>query len=313
MTTSATAVVTGISYELGASASIDPLPEVSESPELHDALVANGLANFREARKPVGDMLAAAASATLATAGVTTGDVAAVVVATGGTRWTLNDEAEAMRALAETGLVDVECVGVSMSEAANGNVALRMAALLADAHSRPVLVALVDAAPSEEGRVTPPDITLASDGAVTCLVEPPGRAVAGSFDLLRTASGWNAALGSRALDADTLGAYAAFQLAGLDRACEEATGATGMARNDLPLVVTPNLAVPLVNAAAVAVGLSPAQLYLDNVARNGHVQACDPFVNLVDAVGAGRVRPGDPVLVFASGRYTWSASVLRTR
>jgi 3-oxoacyl-[acyl-carrier-protein] synthase-3 len=54
------------------------------------------------------------------------------------------------------------------------------------------------------------------------------------------------------------------------------------------------------------------RLFLDNLPRLGHCFGADPFINYTDALGQGRLRPGDHYLMTAVGLgATFSAMVLR--
>ena len=48
-------------------------------------------------------------------------------------------------------------------------------------------------------------------------------------------------------------------------------------------------------------GLQGARLWSDNIGRIGHTLAGDNFINLHDALHAGRVQPGDRLLLFSYG------------
>ena len=299
-----TAFLSGLAYRLGERTPIEQLPELRGDPGLLADLRANGLAHYCSAEGDRFGLLVGAVEASLARAGRAAKEVDAVVVCSGTTTWTLDHEGTVFRALAAVGIEGVPCVGVTMYEAANANVAVANAAAMVAAGAEAVLVAAVDAVPVGDSRVTPPDVAVASDGAVAGIVGPDE----GDWLVRGWANGWDAALSERPLGPDTLDDYAAFQLAGLARACQEAADVTGVAQSDLRAVVVPNLARPLLEAAAAAVGLTPEQVPLDNVARNGHVQAADVLVNLADLE---RVAAGDIVVPFAVGRYTWSAATLQ--
>ena len=63
---------------------------------------------------------------------------------------------------------------------------------------------------------------------------------------------------------------------------------------------------------AAALGIPFDRVYLDNIPRTGHCFASDPLINLDCARTAGRVRPGDVVLMASAGLgATFGAAVVR--
>ena len=94
-------------------------------------------------------------------------------------------------------------------------------------------------------------------------------------------------------------------------ALEMATGALARSGTDhADLLCCIHLKRSLHDALVKELGLSPDRaVYLDDT---GHMSGVDPLLALDRAARAGRVRPGDHVLLLAAGTgYTWAASVLR--
>lgn len=90
-----------------------------------------------------------------------------------------------------------------------------------------------------------------------------------------------------------------------------ATGALARSGTDhADLLCCIHLKRSLHDALVKELGLSPDRaVYLDDT---GHMSGVDPLLALDRAARAGRVRPGDHVLLLAAGTgYTWAASVLR--
>lgn len=304
--TGAAAFVAGLAYELGERRTLDELTDVRENPALLTVLRDNGFDHYCEHAGDISELLVGAIRGAMSRARCTGDEIDAVVVCSGTPTWTLADEGLVLRALANAGVDRAPCVGVSMSESANSNVALGTAAGLVRGGARRVLVATLDWVPVGEGRVTPTAVAVASDGATACVVNNAG----GDWIVAGWSSGWNAALSTRPLDGETMGEYAAFQLDGLTQCCQEACAMSGASQAGLRAVVVPNLALPLLLTGAEAVGLAAEQIYVDNVGRNGHVQSGDVLVNLADLSTAGGISPADVVVPFAVGRYTWSGATL---
>ncbi|MGJ8628485.1 MAG: ketoacyl-ACP synthase III family protein [Sulfitobacter sp.] len=82
--------------------------------------------------------------------------------------------------------------------------------------------------------------------------------------------------------------------------------------SDVKLVLPHNVNLPSWEQIRDACGATPDQIYLKNVPRFGHMFNADPFLNLMDAVGEGRLKSGDLVLLVSVGLgATASCSVLQ--
>lgn len=58
--------------------------------------------------------------------------------------------------------------------------------------------------------------------------------------------------------------------------------------------------------------IPPEKIYLDGLARHGHLQENDMVLNYVDALHEGHIRPGDRVMVTTNGAgFTWGAALIR--
>jgi len=93
---------------------------------------------------------------------------------------------------------------------------------------------------------------------------------------------------------------------------QEAVEAAGAECADLTVILPHNVnRLSWVRTCRI-LGLPLDRVYLDNIPVTGHCFAADPFVNLVHAREAGRLRPGDLYLMASVGLgATFSAAVLR--
>ena len=57
--------------------------------------------------------------------------------------------------------------------------------------------------------------------------------------------------------------------------------------------------------------LESSMLYSENISRLGHVQSCDPLINLADYCASTTQKCGEYILLLCSGLYSWGATVLR--
>ena len=85
----------------------------------------------------------------------------------------------------------------------------------------------------------------------------------------------------------------------------------GLSIGDLGLLVPHQANARIIDAAARALGLAPGRVFA-NVERYGNTSNASIPLALVEAERAGRLRPGQPVLLVAFGAgLTWGCSLLR--
>jgi 3-oxoacyl-[acyl-carrier-protein] synthase-3 len=98
----------------------------------------------------------------------------------------------------------------------------------------------------------------------------------------------------------------------LDAVLREALDRAGFSANEVTLVLPHNVNRLSWRQVADSMGIPLERIFLDNVAKLGHCFGADPFINLSDARSAGKVRPGDIVLLATAGLgATFAAMVVR--
>lgn len=106
---------------------------------------------------------------------------------------------------------------------------------------------------------------------------------------------------------------AVFKIAvqGMAASVERALCRAGVGVDDVALVVPHQANERIVTAAARRLGIGPDRLML-NIATHGNTSAASVPMALADAVDAGRVAPGDLVVITAfGGGVTWGSAVYR--
>lgn len=94
-------------------------------------------------------------------------------------------------------------------------------------------------------------------------------------------------------------------------ACLEALAACGLGKEDVDVFVPHQANWRIIDAAARRLGV-PEERVVVNIDRYGNMSSASVPVALAQAVRAGRVRPGDIVVLVAFGAgLTWGATVLR--
>jgi 3-oxoacyl-[acyl-carrier-protein] synthase III len=91
----------------------------------------------------------------------------------------------------------------------------------------------------------------------------------------------------------------------------EALARAGRTERDVTLIAPHNVNLLSWRKIAEAAGYPPDRVYLNNVPDTGHCYGADPFLNLVAARRAGRIAPGDVVVLVTAGLgATFAAAVL---
>ena len=98
---------------------------------------------------------------------------------------------------------------------------------------------------------------------------------------------------------------------GMSGACESVLAARGLGPDDVDLVVPHQANLRIIEAVAKRAGI-PMERCFVNVQRYGNMSAATVPVALVEALEAGRVKPGADLLLTGFGAgLTWSAHILR--
>jgi 3-oxoacyl-[acyl-carrier-protein] synthase-3 len=203
----------------------------------------------------------------------------------------------------ECGLTRAAVIGVGQAGCAGLMSAVALAAdhLRANPGARRVLCVSADVLPPGAPREI--IYNLVSDGACALLVDrgaERNRLLA--YRQATKGYYWNAAERNELVAAyfPTARSLVLETLAGL-----------GLAAADVALVVPHNVALRSWQILLPLVGIDGDRLFADNIAAKGHVIAADNFINLKDAADAGRVRPGDRLLLFTFGFGAhWACLVL---
>lgn len=198
------------------------------------------------------------------------------------------------RLQAELGLPHAAVIGVSQlaCNAFHGCLRIARALLVAEPGLDSILCVAADKFPEHANREVVFDIM--SDGACAAIVrrdEPRGR-ILGTSQITR-GTYWDGESRHDALVA----AY--FPLA--RQAVYEAVASAGLSIGDIHCFVPHNFSVRSWEILSRILEIDHAKVFLDNVARIGHVVASDNVINYVDAVSRGRIRPGDKVALFVTG------------
>lgn len=268
------------------------------------------------------DLALAAAEAALADAGLDAADLGAIVVAT-----TTPDHQIPGSAPAVAAGLGVTAPALDCNAACSGFVyGLRLAGGLVATGSGPVLLVgaeLFSRATDHRDRDT---AVLFGDGAGAVVLDHDPAATLGPFDLgadgTQTEILWSPASGSRtpptpeavaagahllAMQGREVYRHAVTRMAASSRAVLDAAG---VAPADVDLFVGHQANARILDAVASRVGITAEQAHL-TVDRHGNTSAASIPLALTDARDAGRLHPGDRVLLTAFGAgLTWGSCLL---
>lgn len=196
-------------------------------------------------------------------------------------------------------------IGVAQLACSTFHSALRLARglLAAEPDLRNVLCVVADRFPPKANREIV--YNMMSDGAVAGIVsrEGPGQEVLAASQITRGVY-W---------DCETTHDQLVAGFFPIMRDCLNAALAqVGMTAADLDLIVPHNVNVKSWDLLASVLRYPREKIWTDNIPRFGHAVACDNAVNHIDAVAAGRIRPGDRVawLVTGFGAH-WNCTIVR--
>jgi 3-oxoacyl-[acyl-carrier-protein] synthase-3 len=101
-----------------------------------------------------------------------------------------------------------------------------------------------------------------------------------------------------------------FAVTSAPRSCLEAVSRAGIALDDVDLFVPHQANIRIISSAAATLGIRPERTFV-NVDRYGNTSAASIPIALCEAAEAGRLSPGDHVLLAGfGGGLSWGAAVL---
>jgi len=291
------------SHELGRARPIAELSELRARPDAASLLVSarSRLRCYRESDEEPLALAVRSARATLERAAVAPETIDAVLFASD----SLGEGAALGPALAELRLANAYPLNVSLSDCANLQIALRVAAALVLAGEfRRVLLISVDVArlAAPASRLIGGGIAVASDGAASLLVREEG-----AFVVEAAAQVSDAALSSREGHARSLAARVRAHRALFAQLAERAAVRPGAIRR----VFANHFAAPVLLPFFEDSGFRREQLHLDSAAEAGHCFGSDCLIGLAEWARASAVEEGDRFLLVGAGARQLGAVLLR--
>jgi 3-oxoacyl-[acyl-carrier-protein] synthase III len=305
------ASISSIAYCLG---SLRPISEIDFLRDNERELAfykAAGFQSYAESDMSMRELASRSAAMTIENCGIDRSEIdVCLYAAESSGRDEQVSSVEVNRLLVELGLEHAMPICISVSNCANIMAALRVALALVQAgEARHVLVVSVDKAPRRYGgRKMTHEMSLKSDGSVSCLISRTGTG-AGHYGVLYLAQRNVASLICGNLDDPT--SYAMPKYRGIRAAARRAREALEMGAAEFARVVTHNYRRDVTEALVGMCGFQRAAGWFDNIDRFAHAVAGDVLINVKDIDASGALGPGDQVFAMADSVTTTSVLCLR--
>jgi 3-oxoacyl-[acyl-carrier-protein] synthase III len=208
------------------------------------------------------------------------------------------------------GLRNASALGVSHQNCVIGLYAFQLARyLLYDAQPQEKALIVIGEKVLGPSSYLIPDTTVMGEAAAAYLVgrSPGGDRIIGQAT--RILGRFYQGLGG---SDDLKAEYKTVYLDTLTQVMRQALARSAVEASDLVAVLPHNVNRMSWKRVARELGVPADRIYLDNVAKLGHCYGADPIINLVTARAAGRVGPGDLVLLASAGLgASFGAAVVR--
>jgi 3-oxoacyl-[acyl-carrier-protein] synthase-3 len=192
------------------------------------------------------------------------------------------------------GLTQQACTGML------GSLRLARTLLIAEPDIQRVLCVTADRFP--DGALYEQAYTLMSDGAAACIVST----VPAGFRLLALQAITNGGL-AMASDDETVGSYFSYGY----RAMQQTLAQAQLAVADIDWIVPQNVNIQAWHIFARLLQCDLGRVYCDSIAEIAHVISGDNTINLQRLLAAGKISPGQRVLLFMAGYgLNWQCAIL---
>jgi 3-oxoacyl-[acyl-carrier-protein] synthase III len=215
---------------------------------------------------------------------------------------------EISRLINELELENAYPIGVTLSESANLQSAMRVAAgLVALGDCDNVLVVATDCISDTDTRIVAPRISVKSDAAASCLISADPDA---EFELLGARQTIRPGLWNADTERDLMQYMQAINDA-LAKTVRGALDASGCKRSDIRQVIANNYNISVLRTYAATLEFDPACIYSKNIGRTAHAVAADNLINLADYTAECTPPRGSLLALVGAGPNLWGASILR--
>jgi 3-oxoacyl-[acyl-carrier-protein] synthase III len=301
-----------IAYELGELRPIHEIEELKHKESLLESFNALGLERYAHSQGSAADLALRAAARTLRQTQLLPRDIDVLVYATS----SLADQGALREGIAnlvlELGLHHAYPIGVFLSGCANFHSGLRVArSLVRSGEAQHVLLVTADKVPDGGTRIVPPNVSVASDGAASCLIstssdlelELIALRQAASPDLVRQCN----------FDASAnFTAYLQGFAGGLKRTHDDTLRSARLDASQIHSFILNNYNLSIVRLLHRQLAAPLDRLYIANISRFAHAVASDNLINLADQVASQGMTENELRMLLSAGPVMWGGAVVRS-
>ena len=304
------ASLSAIHYELGDPHKIDDLDFLAGDPEKLNMYKSSGLVHYRKTDLSVIDLCFNTITKTLQHAAIEKDSIDILLfVAENANDGNRINAREANNLMLKLGLVNALPIGISLSDCANILTGLQMgASLVASGAARNVLLICVDkASPAPGAREVIGQMSVISDGAVSCIVSEPGK---GDFDLSfithkNKPSQWEM---WRKPGDET--AYSMEKFKAITKVGKRFLKQNALHPKDIKKIITGNYRESISKMFIEIAGFNEQQGYFDNIPKFGHTLAGDVFINLKDYTDQVPLNSGEQIFLLVDSYSSCGSALL---
>lgn len=299
--------LTAPSYELGNLKDIETLDELKEDNQILETLLKFGLKKYAKSHLTPLAMAKQTAKYTLEKVSITRKKIDVLIYATS-SFWDSRfyDGKEVSRLSYELGLENAYPIGVFLSECGNIHTAIRTAAsLIQTGECRNILVVTTDQTQEGGTRIIPPNISIASDAAASCMVS----AEKGDFEIIHITQHTNAAMSELDIN-EKSEEYMYAVTEGIKQTLWKAMKFIEKEPRDFQQLITNNYSLLLSKTISDLGGFEFEQVYTENIAKFAHALASDNLINLCDFFNNNYLNSQDLLLLLGTGSNMWGATIL---
>nr|MDZ8059833.1 3-oxoacyl-[acyl-carrier-protein] synthase III C-terminal domain-containing protein [Nostoc sp. EkiNYC01] len=306
------AFLTGLGYKLGDFYPIDEIDELKErtEDELLETLLEVGLEKYTKLDLSPFDMARESIQSTLKNASINSNKIDALIYATS-SFWnpSFSSTKEISRLINECSLVNPYPIGLFFSECGNMQIAIRVASsLIKSKEFKNVLVVATDKVAYNQTRIVPPDLSICSDAAASCIITSE---IEEGFEVVHTTQYMNAAMAD--IDPNNfeqIEQYLNNAMNGIQQTIHKTMQSTMKTSNDFKQVIMNNYNLSVTQTICKLGNFEYEQVFKENISRFAHAFACDTLINLADFSDKNQLNSGDLLLLLGTGPSTWGANVI---
>lgn len=304
--------LTSLGYKLGDSYPIDEIDELKEraEEELLETLLEVGLEKYTKSDLSPFEMAKLSIKSSFENASITSNKIDAVIYATS-SFWdpSFSSTTEISRLINECNLDNAYPIGLFFSECGNMQIAIRVgSSLIKSQEFKNILVVATDKIGYNQTRMVPPDISICSDAAASCLLSSE---IEEGYEVVSTTQHMNAAMADiDPTNFEQIEQYLDTAMNGIQQTIHKTMQNTLKTSNDFKQVIMNNYNLSVTQTICKLGGFEYKQVFKENISRFAHALACDTLINLADFSEKNHLDSGDLLLLLGTGSSTWGANVI---